>query len=130
MRLVGVVTSGAPLLIIVEFAENGSLLGFLRQRVGRNSLTEEAKLMICEDVARGMAYLASVKLVHRDLACRNVLVSSDFTCKVSDFGMSREMSDSDYYRSRGGRVAIRWTGMGEEEEGGGGGGVFCCFLFT
>lgn len=34
----------------------------------------------------------------RDLACRNCLVHANKTVKISDFGMTRHISDSDYYR--------------------------------
>ena len=41
------------------------------------------------DVARGLAYLASLKYVHRDVACRNCLVNSSRVVKLADFGMTR-----------------------------------------
>ena len=54
-------------------------------------------------IARGMAYLSSKHYVHRDLACRNCLVGerpsfhhvtqlSEFIVKISDFGMSRDIT--------------------------------------
>ena len=46
--------------------------------------------------------------IYRDLAARNVLVSSELRCKISDFGMSREAEESDYYQSRGGVLPVRW----------------------
>jgi len=46
---------------------------------------------------------------NQDLATRNVLVAADLTCKVSDFGLSRDLEDDMYYQSDGGMVPIRWT---------------------
>ena len=38
------------------------------------------------------------QVVHRDLATRNILVTSDFTLKLADFGLTRVLEDeSDYY---------------------------------
>jgi len=45
-----------------------------------------------------MAYLEQMRFVHRDLAARNVLVASESSVKISDFGMSRALGmGSDYY---------------------------------
>ncbi len=50
------------------------------------------------DVARGLSYLAELKYVHRDVACRNCLVNSSRMVKLADFGMTRPMYEHDYYR--------------------------------
>lgn len=56
-----------------------------------------------------MAYLASVRIVHRDLATRNCLVADDLTVKVGDFGLTRKTYASEYYRMQGsGALPIRW----------------------
>ena len=45
-----------------------------------------------------MAYLEQMRFVHRDLAARNVLVATESSVKISDFGMSRALGmGSDYY---------------------------------
>lgn len=40
---------------------------------------------------RNVSYL--LKVIHRDLAARNVLVGEEETCKVTEFGMARDMRE-------------------------------------
>ena len=43
--------------------------------------------------------LSLFSIVHRDLACRNLLVGDTIaTVKISDYGMARFLNDTDYYR--------------------------------
>ena len=105
VKLVGVVTVGAPLLVVMEFCSIGSLDAYLRVI----DTTDKKKVQIAVDCATGMAYLASRKFIHRDLAARNIFLDSDARAKIGDFGMSREAVGRDYYLSKGGQLPIRWT---------------------
>ena len=109
-----------PKFIVIEYMENGDLYQFLNQHqldsssaeLLENRLTVSNLLYISVQIASGMRYLASLKYVHRDLASRNCLVGKNLTVKISDFGMSRNLYDSVYYRLRGRAVLpIRWMAM-------------------
>ena len=49
------------------------------------------------------------QVVHRDLATRNILVGEGRVCKISDFGMSRDVyTDLAYTKTGSGKVPIKW----------------------
>ncbi|XP_072503390.1 insulin receptor-related protein [Notamacropus eugenii] len=116
VRLLGVVSQGQPVLVIMELMTRGDLKSHLR------SLRPEAEnnpglprpelgdmIQMAGEIADGMAYLTANKFVHRDLAARNCMVSQDFTVKIGDFGMTRDVYETDYYRKGGkGLLPVRW----------------------
>lgn len=83
-----------------------------RQTKGELGLSQ--MLHIASQIASGMVYLASQHFVHRDLATRNCLVGANLLVKIGDFGMSRDVYSTDYYRVR--------QLCGQSLEGGTGGG--------
>ncbi|XP_053295644.1 LOW QUALITY PROTEIN: ephrin type-A receptor 6-like [Pleuronectes platessa] len=109
IRLEGVVTKSRPVMIVVEYVENGSLDSFLRQHDGHFTVIQLVGML--RGIASGMKYLSDTGYVHRDLAARNILVNSNLVCKVSDFGLSRVLEDDPEaaYTTTGGKIPIRWT---------------------
>ena len=107
-----------PKFIVIEYMGNGDLYQFLKRHqldtaeLLENILTVSNLLYISVQIASGMRYLASLKYVHRDLASRNCLVGNNLTVKISDFGMSRNLYESVYYRLQGRAILpIRWMAM-------------------
>ncbi|CAD7078795.1 unnamed protein product [Hermetia illucens] len=63
-------------------------------------------------VARGMDYLASRKVLHGDLAARNILLCDDNVVKICDFGLARSMYKSDNYKKHGeAPLPIKWLAL-------------------
>lgn len=117
IKLLGVCLQSEPLYTIMEFMLYGDLKTYLlarrhlvNEKVGDDSdITSKRLTMYAMDVARGLAYLAQQKYVHRDIACRNCLVNAQRVVKIGDFGMARPMYESDYYRfHRKGMLPVRW----------------------
>ncbi|OPJ67926.1 discoidin domain-containing receptor 2 [Patagioenas fasciata monilis] len=118
IRLLGVCVRDDPLCMITEYMENGDLNQFLSQReiyskfaISNNipCVSYSNLLYMATQIASGMKYLASLNFVHRDLATRNCLVGNNYTIKIADFGMSRNLYSGDYYRIQGRAVLpIRW----------------------
>merc|ERR1719206_1043587 len=118
VKLLGVCTRNEPVYTVMEFMLYGDLKTYLlarrhlvneRNREELDEVSNRRLTSMATDVATGLEYLAELKYVHRDIACRNCLVNSSRTVKLSDFGMSRPMFESDYYRlSKKGMLPVRW----------------------
>lgn len=120
IRLLGVCTQGSSPLVILEYAHHGSLRNYLRLSrklecsgielpEGVEPVTVKDILSFAWQICKGMAYLTDIKLVHRDLAARNVLLAKGKICKVSDFGLTRDVYEDDAYLKRSkDRVPVKW----------------------
>ncbi|XP_039288327.1 proto-oncogene tyrosine-protein kinase receptor Ret [Nilaparvata lugens] len=128
IKLLGASTApGGPVYLIMEFANHGCLKSYLRRHrpventnnpgvaaraVNEHSVTPKDILSFAWQIAKGMAYLSDMKLVHRDLAARNVLVASGKVCKISDFGLTRDIyMDETYLKRSKGKVPVKWMAL-------------------
>ncbi|XP_051577737.1 focal adhesion kinase 1-like isoform X4 [Myxocyprinus asiaticus] len=105
IKLIGVITEN-PVWIIMELCTLGELRSFLQIR--KYSLDLASLILFSYQLSTALAYLESKRFVHRDIAARNVLVSSVDCVKLGDFGLSRYMEDSSYYKASKGKLPIKW----------------------
>ena len=64
----------------------------------RSKLRLDVLIMYAYQLSTALSYLESKKFVHRDIAARNVLVSSEDSVKLADFGLSRWVEEQSYYK--------------------------------
>ena len=115
LKFIGIVSTVEPNMIVTELLSL-ELRQFLIQlyHTKNNSYQNKRKLhklqiKFCREIADGMAHLVHKKFIHRDLAARNILIANDMSCRIADFGMSRNLTSEDYYKSKGGQIPLRWT---------------------
>jgi serine/threonine protein kinase len=108
-RLFGLVLK--PLSLVVEFCDGGSLdqlLGIETDAPG-TVLPMPDCVQLALGIARGVAHLHEARIVHRDLASRNILIARPLVPKVSDFGMSRVLrADELEVSEKASRGPIKW----------------------
>ncbi|KAM7377764.1 hypothetical protein PAMA_014181 [Pampus argenteus] len=121
VRLLGVTLEreqDSPLpvpLVIMPYIKHGDLRRFLiATRYGDIPMfvPHQSLLHFMIDIAAGMDYLSSQGFLHRDLAARNCMLGDDLRVCVADFGLSKKIYSSNYYRQKVGiRVPIKWMAM-------------------
>jgi hypothetical protein len=85
LKLIGA-TDTPPFCIITEWMPNGSLFHDLHHF---HRLDATGRTIAAFDIARGMQFLHSCHIVHRDLKSLNVLLDSRDRIRICDFGFSR-----------------------------------------
>ncbi|CAH1243141.1 FGFR1 [Branchiostoma lanceolatum] len=122
ISLFGACTTDDPLTIVVEYAPNGCLRDWLKTNSAEAMNSEyqnqpdpasdfpmEQLIQFGIDVSAGMSHLAAMQCVHRDLAARNILLGKNLVAKVSDFGLSRDIYESEeYVKTAKSKLPLRW----------------------
>ncbi|XP_039120241.1 serine/threonine-protein kinase STY13-like [Dioscorea cayenensis subsp. rotundata] len=88
VRFIGACRKPVVWCIVTEYAKGGSVRQFLMKRQNR-SVPLKLAVKQALDVARGMAYVHGLGLIHRDLKSDNLLIFADKSIKIADFGVAR-----------------------------------------
>ncbi|XP_078665867.1 proto-oncogene tyrosine-protein kinase receptor Ret-like [Branchiostoma floridae x Branchiostoma belcheri] len=101
VRLVGLITKSTEKYILLEYASEGDLLFFLRQKFDIDEAGLLGSLLgYAGDIARALQELGRLRIAHRDVAARNVLITAGGAAKVADFGLARDVYTSTQYVRR------------------------------
>lgn len=119
--LLGVCIKDEPMCMLFEYMAHGDLHEYLIMHSphsdvsasdgddGGHILQHADMQYVATQIGAGMEYLAGHHFVHRDLAARNILIGEALTVKISDFGLSRDVYSSDYYRVQSkSLLPVRW----------------------
>ncbi|XP_033149735.1 mitogen-activated protein kinase kinase kinase kinase 4 isoform X6 [Drosophila busckii] len=78
------------LWLVMEYCGAGSVTDLVKSTKGQ-SLKEEWIAYICREILRGLSYLHSKKVIHRDIKGQNVLLTDNAEVKLVDFGVSAQL---------------------------------------
>ncbi|KAI3756184.1 hypothetical protein L1987_56000 [Smallanthus sonchifolius] len=90
VTLLGFCIEGGKMILVYEYASNGSL----DRHLSSPDFTWTRRLKTCLDTARGLSYLHDAsgtkeRIIHRDIKSSNILLDANWNAKVSDMGLSK-----------------------------------------
>ena len=109
----GQVNEEGVAMLVLELVPLGNLNNLLRMQTDFPPPVSELTHWGFE-IASAMAFLERNDMLHRDLATRNVMLTGDRSCKLGDFGLSKDTSGvKDYYRrvAVSAPIPVRWMAI-------------------
>lgn len=125
--------------IAIEYCQNGNLLEYLRDNRQyfknlispegtiiedsdaindsfvnpvRESLSTITLMKWSQEVASGMEFLSQKKVIHGDLAARNILLNDHLVAKIGDFGLSRQLFEyANYIKKQQSPLPWKWLAL-------------------
>ena len=127
VNMIGACTSGhnnGRLWLLLEHCPCGDMKNFLHKnrdvfmqdlhnQVPHKTLNKRLFIKWGYGIAKGMEYLSSKKIMHGDLAARNILISNsdhNYLAKITDFGLSKAFYDKTSYLKED-RRNVPWKWM-------------------
>lgn len=98
---------GSDLLIIIEYANEGSLADYINNQNKDNEHDWKLNYQFILGMTQGLAYLHKQNIVHRDLKSANILLSNQ-VAKLADFGLSKAKTFQTSVGSHNAVGTIRW----------------------
>ncbi|KAF9158696.1 hypothetical protein DFQ26_007348 [Actinomortierella ambigua] len=102
-------TYEGSLVMITDFAEGGTLQSAIQdKRLGEGWAKKDE---IAKEIAKGLAYIHSNKIIHRDLKSGNVLLTRHLEVKLCDFGLAQvKIKTASYHTNNQTSAAgtLRW----------------------
>ncbi|ETV69005.1 serine/threonine protein kinase [Aphanomyces astaci] len=92
--------------LVTEYMEHGDLRNFLKS-TPPTVFTWDLKRSCLYNMAHGLLYLHSMEIIHRDFKSRNVLLGQNLVAKLTDFGVSHQITLDDTITQ--GVGSFRWT---------------------
>ncbi|XP_071503374.1 uncharacterized protein [Diadema antillarum] len=109
--------SGGTLLTFLHFNNQSSKSPYGNIKPAKPRFDESKLLKFAWQIAKGMEFLASNKIIHGLLCAHNILMTEDRICKISDYGMTSFTSPSERkptrWMSPEGMKNINWTLEGD-----------------
>ncbi|KAL8238282.1 hypothetical protein R6Q59_019363 [Mikania micrantha] len=94
VSLQGFCDEEGEMILVYEYASNGSFADYLENIDNVTSLTWAQRIQICLDIAHGLKYLHTSTedkdtIIHRDIKSANILIDGNWVAKIADFGLSK-----------------------------------------
>ncbi|RIA93206.1 kinase-like domain-containing protein [Glomus cerebriforme] len=83
----GLTNDGSKTYIVTEWAENKNLREYISER--GQDIEIKLRIRIAYDIAKGLNFLNSVKIVHRDIRSENIVITDYDIAKIANFKLSR-----------------------------------------